>query len=136
MPTSVFYLIKLLKFEVKAFLEMHKSCTIPCDRILKKDSIYFNEIQMEESFFMNLQRSTFLVLHIVFMPNRSLISCYVEKRRQCFRQKKRYRTLHFEFIACLLLVLSTLLDITLRLYDFATNRTKRSTLDKKGGSCF
>ena len=113
MPTSVFCPIKLLKVRVEPFLEMHKSCTILCDRILKKGSIYFNEIQMEESFFMNLQRSTFLVLHIVFMLNRSLITCYVEKRRQCFRQK-RYRTLHFEFIACLLLVLSTVLDITLR----------------------
>ena len=37
---------------------------------------------------MNLQRSTFLVLHIVFMLNRSLISCYVEKKAAMFPAKK------------------------------------------------
>ena len=46
--------------------------------------------------------------------------------------KKRYRTLHFEFIACLLLVLSTVLYwISHYVDDFATNRTKRSTLNIK-----
>ena len=87
---------------------------------------------MEESFFMNLQRSTFLVLHIVFMLlNRSLISCYVEKRRQCFRQKKvqnfafRIHRLPFACMYSVLYWISHYVD------DFATNRTKRSTLNIK-----
>ena len=64
---------------------------------------------------MNLQRSTFLVLHIVFMLNRSLISCYVEKKAAMFPAKKGIELciLNSSLAFCLY-VLSTLLDITLR----------------------